>query len=489
MRGYRTILAVMTAAAMAIGSAVVLAGDAPDGKAAEQPKTDAAAAKPTKSDAPATKKDAKAAADAKKAEKLFDEGRDALFRGKYAEAVKLLKQAAAADKTKTRHRLYLARAHRYAGQAADAEKLLAAIVKASPDHVEAGQMLAELLAAHQKWDEVVQVLERLLKYRHDYPTYHMLAEAKYNLDDHEKARKYFEEAIKLNPASASDHYQLGNIYLAGNFFALAAGSYQRALALGYRSPVLHYKLGSAYFNLRNYFGRVAEVTVKSGKVGTINGAWYLIEPVPGRKDLFRAAPRSSAIHQVAKALETGLKEDRDIRFLRTNIYLNARRYKQAYAMFKKIAAEASDPTTPKGDRALFRYYFAQAAFGVGKYDEYLKLLTEAIGLDPQAYKATLVDAYLRVAEQHNQNGDLDGYIKYLRMAVEDAPRKAPPHLKLGSAYEEARRYAEAVVQWRMVLDLEPDHPKRMALLDLIRKYADTPQPAPPKKNPAARKAG
>ena len=135
------------------------------------------------------------------------------------------------------------------------------------------------------------MIEPLLKYRHDYPTYHMLAEAQNNLGEPEKARKSYEEAIKLNPQSASDHYQLGNIYLAGNFFALAAESYQSALGLGLDSPVLRYKLGSAYFNLRNYFGNISVQTVKSGAAGTINGPWYLIEPVPGQKDVFRCARR------------------------------------------------------------------------------------------------------------------------------------------------------------------------------------------------------
>lgn len=428
-----------------------------------------------------------------KAERLFNEGRDALFRGEYAKAVGLLKQAVAADKAKTRYRLYLARAHRYARNTDEAEKLLAAIVKASPDHVEAGQTLGEMYIQQEKWAEAAKVLERLLRYRHDYPTYHMLAEAKYNLDDLPKARKYFKEAVKLNPNSAADHYQLGNIHLAQNAFALAAESYQKALRLGLHSPVLHYKLGSAYFNLRNYFGRVAEVTVKSGKPGTISGSWYLIEPAPGKKDVFRVAPSNSAIYHVAKAIETGLKGEGEIRFLRANIYLNARRYPEAYEMFKKLAAAAPKPKDdkrPKEDRALFQYYFAQAAFGVGKYDEYLTLLRKAIELAPEAYQATLVDAYLRVAEQHNQSGDLKGYIQYLKMAVAEAPKKVAPHLKLGYAYEEARQYPEAIVQWRMVLDLEPDHARRMALLELIRKYGTEPPkpaPAPKKKAPAKRR--
>jgi tetratricopeptide (TPR) repeat protein len=413
------------------------------------------------------------------AEDLFKQGRDALFRGQYDKAIELLGKAVQADPTKTSYRLYLARAYRYAGKDAQAAEHLEEILKVSPDHVEAGQVLAEIYAAAKRFKDVVRVLEPLLKYRHDYPTYHMLAEAQYNLEEPEKARKSYQEAVKLNPQSAADHYQLGNIYLSGKFFALAAESYQSALRLGLDSPVLHYKLGSAYFNLRNYFGKIAERTIRSGKTGTINGAWYLIESVPNRKDVFRCAPEASAIYQVAKAVADGIEERPDIHILRASIYLNARRYAQAYEMFTKIG-----PTVPAEDKALFLYYYAQAAFGTGRYDRYLELLKEAIKLDPAAYKATLVDAYLKVGDQYNQSGELAKYLEFVAAAVAESPQTASLHLKLGDAYEEAQQHDQAVAQWQMVLDLEPDHPQRMKLLNLIQKYHNSANLSVPPTAPA-----
>ncbi len=407
---------------------------------------------------------------AERAEKLFQQGRDALLTGEYDKAVKLLAGAVETDQVgKTSYRLALARAYRYAGRIAPAAKELATILAAAPDHVEAGQLLGEIYIAEEKWAKAAAVLTPLLKYRHDYTTYHMLAEATYNLDDYPKARKYFEKAIQLNPNSAADHYQLGNIYLAGHFYALAAETYSKALALGIDSPVLRYKLGSAYFNLRNYFGRVQVVVVKAGKAGTINENWYLIEPVPGRRDTFRAAPADSAIYQIAKATADGITDRPDIRFLKANIYLNARRYKQAYAMFGKIK-----DIIPDEDKALFYFYYSQAAFGVDKYDEYLSLLGEAIALDKAAYQPTLVEAYLKVAEQYNQLGRSDKYIHYLTRAVAASPQTVSLHLKLAYAYEHARQYPLAVRQWRLVLDLHSDHPDRMKLINLIAKYKDLP---------------
>ncbi len=333
-----------------------------------------------------------------------------------------------------------------------------------PDHVEAGQLLAEVLYTAERWEDLEAVLEPLLEFRHDYPTYHMLAEATFNLDKYEQARKYYKEAIKLNPKSAPDQYQLANIYLAENRFALAAGAYQQAIRLGLESPVLHYKLASAYFNLRNYFGRVAVVTIESAQAGQISGKWYLIESVAGKKNVFRAAPRESAIFQIATAIEGGMQESLDVQMLLANVYLNGRRFQKAYEMYQQLGEQVADE-----DRALYSYYFAQSALGVGKYDEYLAHLQEAVELDPEAYESALVDAYLAVADKHNQAGKLDQYIEYLSLAVQQNPQTSSLHMKLATALAEARRYDKAVEQWRMVLDLEPDHPQRTELLNLIKK--------------------
>ncbi len=76
---------------------------------------------------------------------------------------------------------------------------------------------------------------------------------------------------------------------------------------------------------------------------------------------------------------------------------------------------------------------------------------------------------------------MDRYIEFLVKAVAESPQTASLHLKLGNAYEEAQKFDRAVAQWRMVLDLEPDHPQRMKLLNLIDKYTSgTMLTVPPK---------
>jgi tetratricopeptide (TPR) repeat protein len=397
----------------------------------------------------------------------FARGRDALFRGQYQRAIELFGQLVEADPegTDLRARLHLAKALRYAGKSGEAEPILREVLAAAPDHVDAGRALAEILAAGERWKELLETLEPLLKYRHDYPTYHLLAEAAYHLDDRVRARRFYKRAVELNPQSGLDHYRLGNLYLADSAFAAAAESLRTAWERGIESPLLHYKLATAYFNLRSYFGKLEVVAVKSGEVGEIQDRHYLVEPVPGRRDEFLAAPPASAAYQIAKAIEAGLGDRPDVRMLRANVYLNAGRFRRAHELFAELAADV-----PEEDRALFLYYYAQAAFGIGDYEAYLERLREAIRLDSEAYGSALVLAYVRVAEQHDRAGDLERYIEYLRKAVAESPQTASLHRQLGDALAEAQRHGEAVVQWRMVLDLEPDHPDRTELIGLIEKH-------------------
>ena len=125
---------------------------------------------------------------------------------------------------------------------------------------------------------------------------------------------------------------------------------------------------------------------------------------------------------------------------------------------------------PEDDAALYAFYFAQSAFGVRKHDKYLTQLREAVKLEPEAYRSALIDGYLQVADRYNQAGQLDKYIDHLAMAVDQSPQTTSLHLKLATAFEEARKYEDAVQQWRLVLELEPEHPDRTRLLNLIRKH-------------------
>src|SRR5688572_13785193 len=396
-------------------------------------------------------------AEAKKAEELFEDGRKLFFQGEYLKAVEKLKQAAEANPAKLGYKLLLAKAHRYAMQGERATAVFEEILKVNPEHVEAGIELAELLSPQKQPDRVIAVLQPLLKFKHDYPLYHLLAEAHYQKEQFDKAREYYEEAIKLNPRSGEDYYQVGNIYLAQKRFAKAAEAYETAGALGVSSAVYHFKLASVYFNLHNYLGTVTTAEVIGGQAGQIKSDLFLIDPVPGKKDTFYVATPRSAIFQVTKAQQMGI-DIFEIRFLEANIWLSARRYANA----DKIYSQVQDKVR-KEDAGLYWFSWAQTALGLDNYDAYLKRLEKAIEAEPDVYKSTLADALVTVANRYQQRGESARYLEFLHKAVASNPLSASLHLTLGDAYWLASQREKSIEQYKLVLELEPDHAQRVRL--------------------------
>lgn len=401
-----------------------------------------------------------------KAEELFQKGRKLFFQGEYQTAAVTLAESVELNPDKTSYQLLLARSHRYAGQNDAAMKALERILEANPEHVDAGIDLAELLSPGKEPERVISILKPLLKFNHDYPIYHLLAEAHYQLEDFDTARGYFEEATNLNPRNADDHYQLGNIYLAQKHFAKSAQAYEEAGRLGMTTGVYHFKLASVYFNLHNYLGKVTTGEVIGGKAGDIKQEMYLIDAIPGKQDQFYVAGPRSAIFQTAMAKKLGI-DIFDIDFLEANIWLSARRYENADRIYVELEDKVAE-----GDTGLYWYYRAQAALGLKNYDEYLERLDKAIEAEPDVYESTLSDAYVTVANGYHQLGENDRYLEYLQKAVQNNPLSATLHLTLGDAFWLSSAADKAINQYRLVLELEPDHPQRVRLLNRIRDQED-----------------
>jgi len=401
-------------------------------------------------------------AEAKKADELYEEGRKLFFQADYAGAIVKLQQAVDANPGKTSHRLLLAKALRFSKQPDKAIVQLEEILKGSSDHVDAGVELAELLSPTKQPDRVIAVLEPLLKFRHDYPLYHLLAEAHYQKEQFDKARSYYEEAVKLNPRSGSDHYQVGNIYLAQKRFAKAAEAYETAGRLGLSTGVYHFKLASVYFNLHNYLGNMSTAEVVGGKPGEIKNDLFLVDPVPGQKDTFYVAGPRSAVFQVVKAQQLGI-DIFELRFLEANIWLNARRFANADRIYQGLAEKVK-----KEDAGLFWYHWSQTALGLDDYDAYLTRLNKAIAAEPDVYKSMLADALVTIANRHHQKGDNAKFLEFLGKAVATNPLSARMHLMLGDAEWVSSRREKAIEQYKLVLELEPDHSDRVRLLNRIQ---------------------
>jgi tetratricopeptide (TPR) repeat protein len=417
----------------------------------------AAAAKPTV---------AVSDAEARIAEQLFQEGRKLFFQGKHLESIAKLKKAAETNRSRTGYKLLLAKAHRAVKQDAAATAVLEEIIKANADHVEAGVQLAELLDPTKKPERVIAIVEPLLRLKHTYDLYHLLAEAYYHQEDFNSARKNFEAAVKLNPRNRTDHYQLGNIYLSQKRFARAARSYQTARELGFSSGVFHFKLASVYFNLHNYLGRISTATILGGKAGEVSGDLYLIDSVPGKTDTFHVAGPRSAVYHVAMARELGI-DVFEIQFLEANVWLSAHYFDKADAIYGSLKEKVA-----KEDSALFWSQWAQTALGQDDFDNYIGRLKKAIEIAPEIYKATLSDALTNVAKRYQQRGDNKNHIAFLKQAVDENPLSARLHVTLGDSYWSLNDRDNAMAQYKLVLELEPGFADKVRLQNRIRGAGD-----------------
>jgi tetratricopeptide (TPR) repeat protein len=273
---------------------------------------------------------------------------------------------------------------------------------------------------------------------------------------------HYEEAVKLNPQNGNDYYQLGNIYLAQKRFAKSAEAYERAGVLGSTTDVYHFKLASVYFNLHHFLGTVTVAEVVGGKEGEIKNNLFLLDAVKGQKDAFYVAGPRSAVYQAAKAGEMGIHVF-ELKFLQANIWLAARRCANADALYREL-----EPEVKEADAGLFWFYWAQAALGLDDYDAYLARLEKAMVAEPDTYKPTWADSLVTVANRLHQQGDMKGYVDYLAKAVEQSPLSARLHLSLGDAHWLLGEKGQAVEQYRLVLELEPDHGDRVRILNRIR---------------------
>ena len=262
--------------------------------------------------------------------------------------------------------------------------------------------------------------------------------------------------------AATDHCLLGDVYWGEGKFALAAEAYETADRLGLDSLEIHLKLARAYLHLNNATGPTEARTVHNGTPGRIKEDVYLIEPMPNEPGRFLVAPKSSAVYQLQLALDGGLDGPR-VRLLEADIWLRARRYGKALAIYKTL--EGKLPADRQG--GYFRR-FAEACLATDDVERYLDRLEKAAALDGEPDPPLLAAAYLRAAQHYAADADLPNYIRCLELALEQDPESADLHYRLGNAVDDAGRPERASLHWRITLELQPDHPDRRRMLEAIR---------------------
>jgi tetratricopeptide (TPR) repeat protein len=264
--------------------------------------------------------------------------------------------------------------------------------------------------------------------------------------------------------------RLGDAHAAAERHAMAAEAFERAGRLGRDSPDYHVRLARCYCHLKQYLGDITTQSITGGVPDRIVGDRYLLKKAPDRKGVWYVSPRESAIYHVRRARDGGL-DTLAMQMLEAEIWFEAGQPARALRIYQAVESCVSGE-----GRAAYYFRSAQAALAAEDLDEYLTRLLRAIELDPHTYSGEKLTAYMTLAERYSRRGDLDAFVLYLQKAVALAPKSVDLHYRLGNAYWEADRRTEAARQWQVALELNPDHPDRTRMLELIR---DVQSPARP----------
>ena len=146
----------------------------------------------------------------------------------------------------------------------------------------------------------------------------------HQLMDLGKAKKYYEIALKLNPAYPEAINNLGTVFYAQKNYRRAVVLYKKALLITPNSASIHSNLGTAYFGRRNYqaamesYQKALELDPEVFEHRSSHGVLLQERTVTERakfhyylaKTYAKAGASERALSYIRKALEEGFKEKR-----------------------------------------------------------------------------------------------------------------------------------------------------------------------------------
>jgi tetratricopeptide (TPR) repeat protein len=202
--------------------------------------------------------------------------------------------------------------------------ILALSASAQPNPPLSAEQRADILMARKMYRESIDVYK-------EGPLDSAIIQNKIGIAYHQmlqmnEARKYYEQAIKLNPKYAEAINNLGTIHYARRSYRRAIGQYNKALKLAPNSASIYSNLGTAQFARKKYEEASAsyqkalaldpEVFEHRNAYGTL-----LQERTVGEKARFHyylaktyanAGNTARAIQYIRMALEEGFKERRKL---------------------------------------------------------------------------------------------------------------------------------------------------------------------------------
>jgi len=340
------------------------------------------------------------------------------------------------------------------GKNAEANQLLAAILKDSPKDSDAIAMRAALMLTTGDAAQINQAVNDLQSLVVKAPDNHLLH---YNLargylakNDAEQARLQLETAIKLRPDFLVARDLLTRIYITKKDYARVLKEAEETIALNKNDLEARLARSSALLALgdgqkaRDEIEGILQVAPNNPDARYQSGflAWQ-------QKDYKRA---QDAFTQLSKI------NPKDSRGLLGVVETLAAQNRLGEGIKLVEDAVAREPGRADLQLALANLYVRDM-----RYDAAIARYQDLLKKEPKS-----ADLLLRVAETQRRKGDINGAIDTFRRASQAAPTDARPLLQLGLLLDGTGRRDQAKPVYEQILKIQPDQPVALNNLAFIK---------------------
>jgi tetratricopeptide (TPR) repeat protein len=282
--------------------------------------------------------------------------------------------------------------------------------------------------------------------------YSLLGEIYREMNNLEKSAAAYENATNLNPWSFKDYFSLGRVYEMMQNFAKAVKAYVRACELKPEHFEANAGAARSYYQIKDYVGaleygqRAQKIDPNFAEIQTLLGNVY-----KSRKDY------SEAIKAYKRSLEID-SDDPDVMISLAAAYLNSGRNEPARELLTSVIQM-------QPDNGLAYQYLGAC---------YIQLRDQAI----KSHKKT--------GRDNTDNSEIEAQlaecvaksIESYKKAIEINDTDWVAHRGLGVAYmldalekKDDELKKQAIAQWQLSLEINPEQDRAKSLRKLIRKYS------------------
>ena len=340
------------------------------------------------------------------------------------------------------------------GKSAEANQLLAAILKDNPKDTDAIAMRAALMLTTGDAAQINQAVNDLQSLVAKAPDNHLLhfnlARGYLAKNDAEQARLQLEAAIKLRPDFVVARDMLARIYLNKKDYARALKEAEDAIAMNKNDLEARLTRASALMAIGD--GKKARDEIEGILQVAPNNpdARYQSGVLAWQQRDYKSA--QDAFAQLSKI------NPKDSRGLLGVVETLASQNRLGEGIKLVEDALAREPGRRDLMQALANLYVRDM-----RYDAAMARYQELLKTEPKS-----ADLLLRVAETQRRKGDINGAIDTFRRASQAAPTDSRPLLQLGLLLDGTGRRDQAKPVYEQVLKIQPDQPIALNNLAFIK---------------------